>query len=84
MRWDSQEEATKYPVQCRGSTATYSEQQTETEQRAGTRAVQRQFSYQQADLSDAGADVDPRAGTTRDLGDGGADLYTSTPAAAAP
>ena len=99
VRWDSQEEATKYPVQCRVSTATGSEQQTEAEtetqtegegdserqrQRAGARGVERPFSYQQADLSDARADVDPRAGTTRDLGEGGADLYTTTPAAAAP
>ena len=41
----------------------------------------RPFSYQQGDLSDAEASVDPRAtesSATRESGDGGADLYRNT------
>ena len=78
IRWDSQEEATKYPVQCRATTTSRGDSEQLSD-------VTRPFSYQQADLSDAQADVDPRngrggepgGGATRDLGEGGADLYTT-------
>jgi hypothetical protein len=81
IRWDSREEATKYPVQCRASS-----EQERTTAASGATSEGRPFSYQQTDLSDVQADVDPRTGSggeagggaTRDMGQGGADLY-STP-----
>jgi len=82
IRWDSQEEATRYPVQCRNpakdAAATAGEA---AEGEGGRQGGGRPFSYQQGDLSDAEASVDPRAtesSATRESGDGGADLYRNT------
>ena len=67
-------------MQCRAS----SEQQP-TVGPSGVTSDGRPFSYQQTDLSDAQAHVDPRTGSegeagggaTRAMGQGGADLYVT-------
>ena len=83
MRWDSQVEATKYPVQCRnpvqGTARDQAGAASALESGGGGDGVRRPFSYQ-GDVTAPGGSADPREdGGTRPMAAGGDDLYADGP-----